>query len=455
MTRWMKVLILMGWAMGVHAASLNSIEIADQAGKTSVVFSVIGPFSYKAFALENPARIVVDLDQTDSGLNLQKINKGHGLISNIRIGFPYPGAHTLRVVFDVKQPVQLSQIQSARQLKLAFIAGKVKLKPQQPIAVAPKLPLPPAELKQVVRSEPIVPEVELPKSHREIVVVLDPGHGGKDPGAAGPHRSQEKNVTLAIAQKLKQVIDRQPGMRAVLTRKGDYYVGLRDRLIIARKYDADIFISIHADAFINHNSSGASVFALSPNGATSEAARWLAEKENYSELGGVDLAGLDDENGLVRSVLIDLSQTATITASLDMGTRVLQAMDRITNLHNTKVEQARFVVLKSPDIPSILIETGFITNPREESNLTSPTYQTQLTQAIFSGLKTYFLNHPLMGPHLQTHAHVKLHVVKKGESLPQIAAKYHGSTAALKKYNHLKHEQVHTGQRLRIPTLWG
>ena len=173
-------------------------------------------------------------------------------------------------------------------------------------------------------------------------------------------------------------------MRAVLTRNGDYYIGLRERMYIARKDNADIFVAIHADAFNNPDSNGASVFALSARGATSEAARWLAEKENYSELGGVNLRGLDDANGVIRTVLIDLSQTATIGASLQMGSRVLRQLDTITRLHNAKVEQARFMVLKSPDIPSILIETGFISNPREERNLTNPAYQTRLTQAIFN-----------------------------------------------------------------------
>lgn len=187
-----------------------------------------------------------------------------------------------------------------------------------------------------------------PTRLRDVIVVLDAGHGGKDPGARGPRNSREKDVVLAITLKLKQLIDRQPGMRAVLTRSGDYYVGLRQRLNIARRHNGDIFVAIHADAFNNPHSHGASVFALSQRGATSEAARWLAEKENYSELGGVNLGDLDDQNGVVRSVLIDLSQTATINAGLQMGGRVLNQLGNFTVLHNQKVEQARFVVLKSP-----------------------------------------------------------------------------------------------------------
>ena len=186
-------------------------------------------------------------------------------------------------------------------------------------------------------------------------------------------------------------------MVAVLTRNGDYFIDLRRRLDISRRYHADIFVAIHADAFTNTQSHGASVFALSQRGATSEAARWLAEKENYSELGGVNLKDLDDKNGMVRSVLIDLSQTATIQAGLKMGTNVLRNLGSITSLHNHKVEQARFVVLKSPDTPSILVETGFISNPNEEQKLASAAYQEQLSQAIFNGIYQYFREYPPRG----------------------------------------------------------
>ena len=287
-----------------------------------------------------------------------------------------------------------------RGLRIDLVPIAVKSLPQwrnsSPILKAPIHPVKPLPIAASA------PRMHLPRSNmRDVIVVLDPGHGGKDPGAMGMGRNVEKQVVLAIALKLKQLIDRQPGMRAVLTRNGDYYIGLRERMNIARRHNADIFVAIHADAFINHNSNGASVFALSPSGATSEAARWLAEKENHSELGGVNLSGLDDQNGVIRTVLLDLSQTATIGASLQMGGRVLRGLDTITTLHNAKVEQARFMVLKSPDIPSILIETGFISNPREERNLTSPAYQIRLTQAIFQGLKSYFWDYPPHGSRIE------------------------------------------------------
>ena len=243
-------------------------------------------------------------------------------------------------------------------------------------------------------------------------------------------------------------------MRAVLTRNGDYYIGLRERMSIARRHNADIFVAIHADAFNNPNSNGASVFALSPRGATSEAARWLAEKENHSELGGVNLSGLDDQNGVIRTVLLDLSQTATIGSSVQMGSRVLRGLDTVTTLHNNKVEQARFVVLKSPDIPSILIETGFISNPREERNLNSPFYQARLTQAIFKGLKGYFWDYPPHGTRVEAMAGGAVHLVRSGERLQAIAQRYHVTVAQLRAANRLSGMMLKPGQTLNIPASW-
>lgn len=292
----------------------------------------------------------------------------------------------------------------------------------------------------------------VPKRLRDVLVVIDPGHGGKDPGASGARKTLEKHVVLSISKRLKTIIDAQPGMKAVLTRKGDYYIGLRERLRIARKCDADIFVAIHADAYINRESNGASVFALSQTGATSEAARWLAEKENYSELGGVNLSELDDQNGVVRSVLIDLSQTATIGASVNMGERILKSLGGITRLHNDKIEQARFVVLKSPDIPSVLVETGFISNPREERNLSNSQYQQRLAQAIFQGIKAYFWEFPPYGSRIEALSSARMHIVKRGETLSGIASRYHISMKSIQSANHLSSQNLQAGQKLVIPS---
>lgn len=435
------------------AAKLLSVEVKQEAGHPSVLFTLDSPVAHKVFTLTNPNRVVIDFEDTDLAVNLGQVNLGSQLINDIRSGHPNPS--TLRLVLEVSQMVKTktNPLHSAAAKKHRFSLdlsanGGVQIKPMlsgrdQPTG------------KSKANSSAIAPvAVYTPKGGlRDVVVVLDPGHGGKDPGAIGSKHSVEKEVTLAIALKLKQIIDKEPGMKAVLTRNGDYYVELRDRLKIARKYNADVFVSIHADAFINRQSSGASVFALSQSGATSEAARWLAEKENYSELGGVNLSNLDDQSGLVRTVLIDLSQTATIGSSLHMGERVLRNMDSITNLHNHKVEQARFMVLKSPDIPSILIETGFISNPREEKNLTNMAYQTKLTQAIFQGIKRYFWDYPPHGTRVEALAgNFTVHYVQKGESLQKIATKYHLTLSTLQTANHLSSTRLLAGQKLIIPS---
>lgn len=384
----------------VMAAKLESLVVQETGGKTVINCTLNGAFRHKTFLLTNPSRVVIDFEQTTTMINLKNVLQRRGLVTNLRSG--RPNAHTYRLVFDTREGVALSSRENLRSLRIELVPKKSTLHTNVARSATPQPHVGWAKPKaSVVVHKPWGrPSGRL----RDVVVVIDPGHGGKDPGAIGKGHSAEKHVVLAIALKLKQLIDRQPGMRAVLTRNGDYYIGLRERMTIARRHNADIFVAIHADAFNNPNSNGASVFALSPRGATSEAARWLAEKENHSELGGVNLSGLDDQNGVIRTVLLDLSQTATIGASLQMGSRVLRGLDTITTLHNNKVEQARFVVLKSPDIPSILIETGFISNPREERNLTSPAYQARLTQAIFQGVNGYFRDYPPHGTRLEAMA---------------------------------------------------
>lgn len=393
------ILFSLSWC--ANAARLTSVKVTPHKNETIIRCIVEGQLDYNVFTLKQPDRVVLDLKQTKSTLSLPKIPLHNAPIIRLREGHPSPT--TYRVVFDLKHPAftkaTVRHIEP-RKHELRVIVRSLATKP----SISPTLKTPNPVLKPVVR----VP----PSTLRDVVVVLDPGHGGKDPGAHGPRKTLEKDIVLEIALKLKRLLERQPGIRVVMTRSTDRYIPLRERLEIARRHDADAFVSIHADAFINKHSNGASVFALSPLGATSEAARWLAEKENYSELGGVNLAELDDQNGVIRSVLIDLSQTATIESSLEMGGRVLRQIDTITNLHSDKVEQARFVVLKSPDIPSILIETGFISNPREEKNLLSHRYQTRLSLAIFNGIKGYFWDYPPHGTRIEAMSNVNTRLAK-------------------------------------------
>jgi len=375
---WLMVFMLL--EMPVHAAILRTVSLQSTENQTTVQCTIDKNTTYHFFTLENPHRVVLDLSNTQLKASLNPI-PSNGIVKHVRAG-PLP-QHGLRLVFDLYQAANVRTTSHDQILRLILTPKTLQN--------AIHLPIKSQKILSIKRPQYAIP----PLRQHTLVVVIDPGHGGKDPGARGPGGAREKHVVLAIAKTLKRIIDRQPGMRAILTRNGDYYIELRDRLRLARKYNADIFISIHADAFSNHASRGASVYALSQMGATSEAAHWLAEKENYSELGGVNLSRLHDNNGVLRSVLIDLSQTATIRSSLDMGTCVLHHLDHLTDLHHQRVEQARFMVLKSPDIPSLLIETGFISNPVEEKNLKNPAYQQKLTAAIFAGIQQYVRQYPL------------------------------------------------------------
>lgn len=371
-------LLLILTSFPIIAATLNSIQIKQN---NQVVIQISGAYSFKYFLLTNPHRFVIDLQNVSKHKNFN-LKKDSALIDKIRLG--NKKNHTLRVVFEFKTPFQFTLLKNSQGILVTF-------NNKNHVAL---------------------------KHLRNVMVVLDPGHGGKDPGAIGPKGHKEKDVVLQIAKHLQRQINKEPGMQAILTREKDVYVSLRKRLEIARKNNADIFVSIHADAaYLNRDSTGASIFALSKRGATSEAARWLAAKENHSELGGVNFDNLQDDDVLVRRVLIDLSQTATNSFSVELGSKVLNALNKLTNLHHPDVEQARFVVLKSPDIPSILIETGFISNKIEEKNLTSKSYQLKLSKSITQGIKNYFLTFPPDGTLIESKVGKPRNLVK-AEELP-------------------------------------
>lgn len=280
---------------------------------------------------------------------------------------------------------------------------------------------------------------------REVVIAIDAGHGGNDPGARGPRGTREKEVVLAIAKRLDALIRKEPGMRSVMIRTGDYYVGLRQRIKKARKAKADLFVSIHADAFKKSTVKGSSVFTLSRRGASSEAARWLAAHENAVDLvGGVSL---DDKDDMLASVLLDLSQTATKEASSNVAAKVLRNLKSMGAVHKKTVQSAGFVVLKSPDIPSILVETAFISNPDEEKKLRSSKYQDRLAKAVFSGLQDYFAIYAPPG----THIAARRHIIERGETLSGIANQYGVSTRQLQLTNALSSSQIQVGQVLEIP----
>lgn len=376
---------------------LNDIQVRSVDTNTTdvkLIFADTPTVHY--FILDHPTRLVVDVDNGRLQIPIHPSAFNGTLINSLRQGIqPH---QVLRLVFDLNSDVNVSESMADPKTVIFELKNK-KPKVQQPVVATSNTskisddPYPVTAATTNKNANATVVKTA-PQGMRKVVVVIDAGHGGKDPGALGPRGSKEKNVVLGISQDLYEDINATPGMRAVMTRSGDYYLTLRQRLQKARAAKADVFIAVHADAYQNAQSHGASVYALSLKGASSEAARWLAAKENYSELGGVDLS---DKNDMLRSVLIDLSQTATISSSLKLGDDILAQMGLFTPLHHVGVEQARFVVLKSPDIPSVLVETGFLSNSNEELKLRDAQYQQKVAKAILKGVIAYFYQQPPEG----------------------------------------------------------
>ncbi len=416
-------------ALAADPASVTNVRMWPAPDHTRVVLDVDRPVEHSLFVLKNPERVVVDLRRTRLATSLARPARNDRLLRQIRAA-RRPGGD-LRVVLDLRRAAQ----------PRSFL-----LRPNARYGHRLVIDLRAREEAGKGRGEPV--KRAAPPSGgelRDLVIAIDAGHGGEDPGAAGRGGTREKDVVLAIARRLYRRVRAEPGMRPVMVRSGDYYIGLRKRMEIARANRADMFVSIHADAFRDPRVTGTSVYILSRNGASSEAARWLAEQENAADLvGGVSL---DDKDELLASVLLDLSQTATLSASADAGNRVLRALRRIGKAHKRRVERAGFVVLKSPDIPSILVETGFITNRAEERRLREARHQEALAGAILAGLRSYFRRNAPPGTRLAA----RNHVIARGETLSGIASRYRVPLARLRQVNALKGDRVRAGQVLRIP----
>ncbi len=404
-------------AQAATAAELRDVRLLDGPDSTRVVFDLDVESAPKMFTLSNPDRVVIDFADARRGAALALATAGTGLIKAVRTG---PREQGLRVVLDVGEKVspQSFGLQPSGSYGYRLI---VDLYPRSP-PKSHRLPMPaaqPSPVEGIVASAPApvviepaavaLPVAPMPShtplqtatsteaaqgnsririSEKEIVIAVDAGHGGTDPGAIGLGGLREKDVTLAIARKLAAKINAQPGMRAVLTRDNDSFIELRTRTVKARKVDADLFVSVHANAAEDRSMHGSAVYVLSERGASSEQARWIANHENAADLvGGVELQKQDDN---VAAVLIDISQGATMEASFDLGGRMLSSMSQINRLQKAEVQQAGFMVLKSPDIPSVLVETAFISNPREEMLLGDPDYQDKMADSIFEGVRSYF-----------------------------------------------------------------
>lgn len=429
---------------GAGGVEIKDVRVWDGPEHTRVVFDLSAPVEHSVFTLKSPDRVVIDLENArlrdGAGGEIDLPTEVLALISNVRSA--PRDKNNLRVVFDLGAEAQTKSFL----VKPSGDHGHRLVLDLEPVKASQRQEL------QVSKS---VEDIQ--STAREIVVAIDAGHGGKDSGAIGPGGTQEKDIALAIARELARQVNAQPGMRAVMIRKGDEYLYLSERREKARDARSDIFISVHADAFTDPRARGASVYALSKGGATSAAAAILAERENAADLvGGVSLADKDD---MVRSVLVDLSQTATLSASLTVGQRVMDEISEVTRAHKKKVQQAGFIVLKSPDVPSILVETAFISNPAEERKLKDRGHQQRLASAVVQGVREHFLANPppgtlyaaWQGRGNSNGEGAPVHNVSRGETLSGIARQYRVNVQTLRAANGKQDDSLRVGEKLVIP----
>jgi N-acetylmuramoyl-L-alanine amidase len=482
--RWLSVICCLGLMLAplAYAAKVDGVRVWRAPDHTRIVLDLDSPVQHNLTLAANPERVIIDVPKTTLKSPLGQLPLADTPVIAVRSSVQANG--DLRLVFDLKTKVApnsfflkahgglhdrlVIDLYDEAPATTTATAVPVTAPTSTPVVVAPTVA--PA-VKPTIADKPVGPVTKPAATpqpvakadlsgKRFIVIAVDAGHGGEDPGALGPNRLREKDVTLMIAKELVAAINAQPGFTGKLTRTGDYFIPLKKRRDLARNMKADLFVSIHADAFTKASARGASVFALSRHGATSETARFLAERENESDLiGGVGDIRLDDKDQVLAGVLVDLSMTATLNSSLQVGQQVLNSMGGIAHLHKRHVEQAGFLVLKSPDVPSILVETGFISNPEESRKLATPAYRKQMAQSVFKGIRQHFFQHPPAGTYVAalvesggTSGFERNHTVSAGDSLSGIANRYGVSMQRLMQYNNLRSTTVNIGQSLKIPT---
>jgi len=443
-----KVLLLLTFLSSIFNASadVDGVRVWQSPTHTRLVFDLSKPHQHKIFTLANPYRLVIDLGgNAKFKPNVDKVELASTLVTSLRTG--RQKNKDLRLVFQLRDDINPK----------SSIFAPNKIYPHHRLVVD--------LIEKNVRSLRPVKTVKTVADHvahnkRDIIVAIDAGHGGEDPGAIGYRRTKEKKVVLKIAKELARLLKAEPGYKPYLTRTGDYYVPLRDRTRKAREANADLFISIHADAFKNSKAHGSSVFVLSERGASSEESRYLAEKENEADLvGGVSL---DDKDDHVAMTLLDLSMTATRGSSLAAGKSILGRMGKISRLHKKRVEEAAFMVLKAPDIPALLIETGFISNPGEAKKLATSSYQKKMAREIFKGLTQYFYKEAPEGSYIAwkknggktTIAAAKKatrYTIRRGDTLSHIAQRYKVSVGDIRRLNGIKNNSIQVGQSIKLP----
>ena len=445
---WALLMCLFFSSVVSASEKINNVRVWQAPESTRVVFDLSGPVDHRIFTLDKPDRVVIDLKGTLRTKALFAIDLKNSSIAKVRSAMQ--NKQDLRIVLDLKKPLKPKSFllkpnaQYGHRLVLDLEGSVASIKTGKVVSS-----------KVVNTATPIKKQQKAVAGGRDIIVAIDAGHGGEDPGAIGKKGTREKHVVFKIAKALQAELNKRKGIRAVLTRKGDYFLKLKTRRELARKkYHADIFVSIHADAFKNGKASGASVFALSRRGATSTLARVLAEQENHADvIGGVSL---EDKDDVLAGVLADLAMEGSMEHSLTVGRYVLSEMKHVTKLHKKQIEQAGFAVLKSADIPSILIETGFISNAKEERNLNSSAHRKKLAKAITKGIVKYFDQHPPPGSKIALRksrdAQYAKHTIRRGETLSKIANRYQVSLASLRRVNAMSQvDMIKIGQTLRIP----
>ena len=433
---WLIPLLLLPGLAAEAGTVVENVRIWAENDKTRVVLDLSRPAPHKIITLRGPDRLVIDLADSRLANSFVDMPRGAGSVKGIRTGVRSGGE--LRVVLDLNQAVR----------SRSFAAG-----PNNQYGDRLVIDLHRTGSVQAVKraSENLSPG-------RDVVIAIDPGHGGHDPGAVGRGKTREKDVALAISKELARRINAEPGMKAVLVRTGDYYVDHRKRTEIARRNKADLFVSIHADAVDDRRARGASVYALSNKGASDEEARLLAERENAAvRVGGVSIS---DKDPVLAEVLLDLSQNASLSASLDVGNRVARELGRIGRMHRKTIQQAGFLVLKSPDMPSILVETAYISNPDEEKKLRNKSHQGKLAGAILAGVRNYFYTNPPPDTQLamnirKSPARQVKHVIARGDTISEIAERYNVSASAIRRANSLSNDKIRIGQTLNIPIFAG
>jgi len=421
----------------VQSAEVEGVRLWRAPDHTRLVLDLDGPAEHKLFTLKNPDRVVIDVIGAKLSSGVDGLPLADTPIAGVR--HAVQNNRDLRVVLDLKQPVNPRSFALRRHQQLPD-----------------RLVIDLHDLGKV--EEKTIEQVQVVSGERDIVVAIDAGHGGEDPGALGPGGLREKDVVLAISrylQKSIESIDARSGFSAKLVRTGDYYIPLRDRVKKGREMRADLFVSIHADAFTRKDARGAGVYAVSSRGATSETARFLAQRENESDLiGGAGSLSLSDKDDTLAGVLLDLAMTATMNASLDIGSSVLSSLGTFTHLHKKKVEQANFSVLRNPDVPSILVETGFITNPQEARRLRDPSFQKRMAEKLGDGIVAHFTARPPADSWLAANVDRidRKHTITRGDTLSGIAARYNISIADLKRANGMQTSMIRVGQTLTIPS---